>query len=194
MLDKSVPYIDVMMKRMTGTEIPEFPLPEGYSFELFQSGDEKHWAQIEAAADEFASPIDGLLYFQREFLPYSRELVRRCVFAKSPEGEYVGTATAWWDYAADGKRHPWLHWVAVKPAHQNRGIGKAIVSKTIRLLYDIEGDFRDYYLHTQTWSHVAIGIYEKCGFTVTDEKNIGHCANDRYEEAVALLKTIREGK
>lgn len=192
MLDKSVPYIDVMMRRPQGADIPEFPLPDGYSFALYRPGDERAWAEIEASVGEFPAPIDALLYFQREFLPYARELARRCMFVRAPSGEYVATATAFWDYAGI-RRHPWLHWVAVRPEYQNRGLGKAVVARVLKLIVEIEGD-RDVYLHTQTWSHKAIGIYEKAGFFVTDEKNVGGCANDRYVEALALLDAIRGGE
>lgn len=192
MLDKSVPYIDVMMHRPSGAAVSEFPLPEGYTFSLFQAGDERAWAEIEASVGEFDTPIDALLYFQKTYLPYARELERRCMFVKNPTGDLVATAMAYWEYSGI-RRQPWLHWVSVRPDYQNLGLGKAIASKVVCLMIQIEGDC-DFYLHTQTWSHKAIGIYEKLGFYVTDERNLGNCANDRYEEAIKLLAEIRAKK
>ena len=40
MLDKTIPYHRVIMTRKTGNPIPATMLPEGFSFRLFQFGDE----------------------------------------------------------------------------------------------------------------------------------------------------------
>ena len=189
MLDKSVPFWDILMHRPAGTPFVEHPLPEGYSFALFQPGDEVSWARIEASVLEFDEEIEALLYFQKDRLPYQKELARRCLFVVSPAGEKVATATAWWNYTGV-RRDPWLHWVAVKPQHQNKGLGKAIVSRVLRLIVDIEGE-RDVYLHTQTWSHRAVGIYEKAGFYITPEPNLAHYRNRDYLEALTVLRALQ---
>ena len=192
MLDKSVPYVDVLMHRKSNTPLPPVVLPEGYSFVLFQAGDEKAWAQIETSVLEFDSEIDALLYFQKTYLPYLAELERRCIFIQSDTGEKVATATAWWSYTGN-RRDPWVHWVAVKPTHQGKGLGKAIVAEIVRRMVEIEGD-RDFYLHTQTWSHKAIKIYQKAGFSITSEKNLYKYSNQDYEKAIAILKAIEANR
>ena len=47
MLDKSIPYYDVLMVRKKGTLVKDYKPPEGFEFVLFKSGDEKEWAEIE---------------------------------------------------------------------------------------------------------------------------------------------------
>ena len=189
MLDKSVPYVEMLMRRKAGTAFEEYPLPEGYSYALYQAGDEIAWAKIEASVLEFDDEIEALLYFQEDWLPYKREIERRCLFIVAPNGEKVATATAWWGYTGV-KRSPWIHWVAVKPEHQGKGLGKALASRVLRLLLDMEGD-KDVYLNTQTWSHKAVGIYEKIGFVISPEKNIGGCANENYSKAVAMIDQLK---
>ena len=188
MLDKSVPYADVLMHRKKGTPIPGVILPDGFSFSAFQSGDEKAWAKIEASVLEFDDELDALIYFQKDYLPYIAELERRCIFIENNEGEKIATSTAWWNYNGV-RRDPWLHWVAVKPEYQNLGLGKAIVSKITQLMSEIEGD-RDFYLHTQTWSHRAVKIYGKSGYVITNEKNLYQYSNENYEKAMAILNKI----
>jgi len=188
MLDKSVPYVDVLMHRKSGTPVSQIALPDGFAFAYFQSGDEKAWAKIETSVLEFPDEIEALLYFQNRFLPYIAELERRCLFIENHESEKIATSTAWWEYNGV-RRCPWLHWVAVKPQYQGMGLGKAISAKTIRLMVDIEGD-RDFYLHTQTWSHRAIKIYQALGFDITDEKNVGKYANENYEKALKILAEL----
>ena len=188
MLDKSVVYYDIIMHRKKGSDIPESKLPGGFSFSLFEAGDEKSWAKIETSVLEFSDESDALVYFQKEYLPYLPELSRRCLFVQNGESEKVATAMAWWNYTGI-RRDPWLHWVAVNPEYQGLGLGKAIISEAIALMADIEGD-RDFYLHTQTWSHKAIKIYEKAGFFITSEKNLNGYANENYEKATEILRNI----
>lgn len=188
MLDKSVPYIDVLMRRKQGTPVPRFDLPIGYRFRLYNAGDEMAWSAIEASVLEFSSEFDACLYFTREYVPLTRELERRCLFVETTTGEKVATATAFWSYSGI-RRDPWLHWVAVKPKYQGLGLGKALISKAISLMLDIEGD-RDFYLHTQTWSHKAIKIYKKVGFCITNDPDLGGYKNDKYEQAIKLLKEL----
>ena len=188
MLDKSVEYMSVVMHRKAGTPIPEFDLPEEFNFTQYKSGDEKSWAKIETSVSEFNDELDALIYFQREFLQIPSEAERRCVFIENDNGEKIATASAWHSYTGI-RRDPILHWVAVNPNYQGLGLGKAIVSKVMQLMRDIEGD-RDFYLSTQTWSHVAIRVYMKCGFYIAGEKNlIGH-ENKDYPQNVELLKSI----
>ncbi|MBQ4335586.1 MAG: GNAT family N-acetyltransferase, partial [Lentisphaeria bacterium] len=55
MLDKSLPYYDIIMK-MPGRNLlslPEPVLPEGYSFRLYKPGDEYAWARLESQVLEF---------------------------------------------------------------------------------------------------------------------------------------------
>jgi len=189
MIDESVPYIPVVMRRESGLPLPHCPLPEGFSYKMYQPGNEKDWARIEASVGEFDCEMDALLEYQKSFLPFSDELPRRCIFIAAPDGGLVGTATAWWDYIGQ-RRHPLVHWVAVKPEYQGKGLGKAITAEVIRLMTVVDGD-GIFYLSTQTTSHKAIRIYEWAGFHITNEKDILDCANDRYDEAIALLATLR---
>ena len=188
MLDKSIPHMSIVMHRKAGTPIPEFDLPEGFKFALYKSGDEKAWAKIETSVSEFGDELDALLYFQREFLQTPSEAERRCVFIENSQGEKIATASAWHRHTGI-RRDPILHWVAVNPNYRGLGLGKALVSKVLRLMRDIEGD-RDFYLSTQSWSHVAVRIYMKFGFYVTGEKNLIGNENADYPKNVELLKSV----
>jgi len=188
MLDKSVEYMSVVMRRNAGTPIPEYDLPEGFKFAFYKSGDEKFWAKIETSVREFSDELDALLYFQKEFLQIPSEAELRCLFIETKDGEKIATASAWQSYTGI-RRDPILHWVAVNPKYQGLGLGKALVSKVMRLMRDIEGD-RDFYLSTQTWSHVAVRLYMKCGFYITGEKNLIGNENKDYPKNIELLKNI----
>ena len=188
MLDKSVPFLNILMCRPAGAPIPQYALPEGYSFSMFAPGDEKEWAEIEASVLEFPRGVDALVHFQHRFLYAPQEIARRCLFIQNPAGEKIATATIWWEYSGK-RRDPWVSYVAVKPDYQGLGLSKALLSRLLELSAEIEGD-RKVYLHTQTWSHRAVKLYEKFGFYITKEPNLFKYANNQYEEATALLAEI----
>lgn len=188
MLDKSVPYFDVIMRRKAGTAIPERELPEKFKFSYFRSGDEKTWAKIETSVLEFDDTLDALVYFQKKYLHPLPEIERRCIFIENEKGEKIATATSWYAYTGV-RRDPWVDWVSVRPEYQGLGLGKALVSKVLQLMRDIEGD-RDFYLHTQTWSHVAIRLYLQMGFEIIDERNISKYKNDKYPQAIEQLNRL----
>ena len=189
MIDKSVRYEPITMRRDPGTPPPDFELPAGYGFVYYKPGDEIDWARIEASVDEFDCEADALNYFQRDFVPYGPELSRRCIFAEDrATGEKIATAMAWWGYTGV-RRDPMMHWVAVKPERQGLGVGKALISRVTKLMIEIEGD-RVFYLHTQTWSHKAVRLYLRAGFYITDEEDVQAHPNKRTAEAKAILRTL----
>ena len=174
------------MKRPKGTEVPSFALPREFSYVFYRPGDEIAWADIETSVNEFDKVEDALAYFKERFLPHPKELTRRCLFVENATGDKIATLTAWWAYTGT-RRDPWLHWVAVKPEYQGHGLGKALVSRGMQLMLELEGD-QDVYLSTQTWSYRAVGLYKQMGFTYTAEKGIGGRPNDQYEKAVRVLE------
>ena len=189
MLDKSLPYVGIFMKRPAGTPFVEFPLPDGFRYVLYQPDDEVCWARIETSVLEFDSEFDAVSYFSRKFKPETEELQKRLLFIESDNGKKIATANAWWHHV-NNKRRAWLHWVAVDPEFQGLGLGKAITSESTRIMLELEGDV-DIYLSTQTWSHKAIRIYQKFGYEPTDEKILYKGNKDsNYKKAMKILNSI----
>ena len=176
------------MRRAAGSSLPEYPLPGGYRFVLYADGDEADWARIETSVLEFETEFKALMYFTQKFLPFREELRRRCIFIEDSAGVKIANTMAWWSVVGE-ERRPWLHWVAVVPGHQGLGLGKAIVSRAVSLMKELEGDC-DYYLSTQTWSHKAIEIYKLHGFEPTSEKILYKSKGDNYKKALRILRRI----
>ncbi|QHW30545.1 GNAT family N-acetyltransferase [Paenibacillus rhizovicinus] len=185
MLDKSIPYFNVIMKRSAALPVPVPVLPAGYSFAAFTEGDETHWADIEAAVGEFEDGGEAKGYFHDAYLPERDQLSERVLFARTPDGEYAGTVTAWWNDDGD-RRVASLHWLAVKPGFQGLGLGKALVRQCLLTLARTEGK-QDVYLHTQTWSYKAVGLYLQTGFEIEPTSSFGSYRND-YEQAMPWLR------
>jgi ribosomal protein S18 acetylase RimI-like enzyme len=187
MLDKSLPYFNVIMKRTSDKPIINFDLPQGYNFTEFTKGTELQWAEIETSVGEFENIYEALQYFQTHYLPFSDELGKRLLFVQNKEGEKVGTITGWFDNL-DKKQVPSIHWFAVKESYQGCGLGKALVSECLNRLLSLDGDL-DVFLHTQTWSYKAIGLYLKAGFEIVKGGTFAHYKND-YEQAIPILSKV----
>jgi len=185
MLDKSLPYVGLYMRRAAGEPIAAVPLPDGYKFSLYNDGDETNWARIETSVLEFDNEFAALMYFTDRFIPSRDELRHRCLFIENIDGGKIATATAWWQYV-DGQRRPWIEWVAVDPQSQGIGLGRAIISRVVALMIELEGD-TDFFLHTQTWSHKAIEIYKLNGFMPTNEKRLYKDRRNNYRKALRIL-------
>jgi len=192
MLDKSVPYAGLFMCRRSGAPLSDFQLPDGFRFSFFSDGGEVDWARIEASVLEFNSEFAALLSFKGKFLPFAQELYRRCLFIENSDGVRVATATAWWS-EIEGRRRPWVQWVAVSPEHQGLGLGKAVIARVTQLMTQLEGDV-NIYLKTQTWSYKAIGIYKECGYEPTDEKILYTERKNNYKKAMRILKRLENVK
>ncbi len=186
MPDKSIPYFNPVMKRKVGTQLPKAELTEGYSFEPFRSGDERKWAGIESFVGEFDSVSDALGYFKKEYLTCVSEVERRTFFVvRKIDGMKIASFMSWWKYT-DGLRVLSIEWIAIMPRFQGLGLEKAVVFEGMRRTIGLEGDV-DIFVHTQTWSYKAVGIYARTGFEFMKTGSFGGYENE-YERAVPFLK------
>ena len=195
MLDKSIPYAEIWMERMAADEVAPVPASNNYIIQPYQSGDASEWARIETAVGEFDTEAAALAYFEKDFLPYESQLPQRMFFAVNPEGTKVGTEPDWWKKKQDGNIVPLVHWVAVIPSAQRQGIARGLVTKVIETCQNQTADSEEsaaaIYLHTQTWSHAAIGLYQQLGFKLIDTDYQGQM-NPEYEQVLTILRDVAQ--
>src|SRR5436190_1714975 len=146
------------MMRASLEGIPDVPLPEGFSWHWFQPGDENRWVEIQTAADHY-NQISRQL-FASEFAEPAL-LPQRQFYVLASDGRPIGTATAWFK-DLEGKRIGRVHWVAVLPEFQRRGLGKALLSFCCRRLGELGHDRA--MLSTSSARLPAIRLYLKFGF------------------------------
>jgi GNAT superfamily N-acetyltransferase len=201
MLDKTVEYKNIIM-RLDGyipEALSEPRLPPGFSFRFFTPSDAERWGEIKASVLEFDSAYEASVYFKVTYMPHLAELRRRCVFVADPSGVPVATATAW--YADSELGHQaCLHWVSVHPEYQGRGLGRAVVKKALAVFRELETG-NPVWLHTQTWSHVAVRLYHSLGFNLVREGKLASTVSrsgkpkiydNDFEEALAVLKGVMD--
>lgn len=164
MLDKSIPYYRIILKRRSETKVPLALLPKGFSFVNFKKGDEDDWAAIETSVLEFTSVSEAKEYFVNKYMKYIDKLNKRSIFVQNKDGQKIATFTCW-NEILNNKKVPFIHWVACHPNYQGMGIGKALISYGTKKMVELDGDV-DMYIPTQTWSHKAISLYQWVGFSI----------------------------
>lgn len=172
-IDHSVPYTAVAMVRKNAENFPAYPLPEGYHFAAFSPEDEENWVRLQAEVTHVEGEEQGRRIFREEFLmagedipcekcPGYAKTVQRTVLVKDTAGNLAGAATLW---TGDTFGEVWqrVHWVAVHPDHQSKGLAKCMVARMLTLCQEFSCD-TPIYLTSQTKSYRAIRIYSQMGF------------------------------
>jgi mycothiol synthase len=139
----------------------ELQLPDDYSLRTYRNGDESLWIDIQAHAGE---DIDRarLVLLWREYI--DRVLPDGLFFAiDTRTSQAVATAGAL--HNTRNGMFPFggeLGWVASAPAHQGRGLGKALsLAATNRL---IRAGYRSIRVGTQDHRSAAIKLYLTLGY------------------------------
>jgi GNAT superfamily N-acetyltransferase len=148
------------MVRQSLADLPEFAVPAGFALRWHAPGDAANWLRIWQAADAYQAITPDR--FEREFGPDPSLWAERQCFLCDASGAAVGTATAWFDDDYFGRRCGRVHWVAVRPPFQGRGLSKPLLAATCRRLRELGHDCA--YLVTETVRLPAIRLYWQFGF------------------------------
>ncbi|MFW6153641.1 MAG: GNAT family N-acetyltransferase [Planctomycetota bacterium] len=153
-------YLPITMIRPTLDGIPEHPLPDGYRIRRYAPGDRQTWVAIWQTTEPFLTITPDT--FDVEFGEDLSAMDKRCLFLVDPDGVDVGTVTAWYNRKYRGKAWARLHWLAVLPSHQGRGLSKPLVTAVLERMRSL--GHRRAMLDTQTPRLAAIRAYLDAGF------------------------------
>ena len=184
MLDRSIPYYNIIMKKNAPMTFAIPVLPPQFELHTYRSGVEQQWAVLEHEIGDFPSMREARTYFSQTYLSRSDLLARRGVFVSDKKSDcLVGACIAWVD-EQNGAPVSSLHWLITKEAYQGRGIGSALIAAALSI-YEKENAF-PVYLHTQPWSYPAIRLYHKFGFRLMKQESFAGYEN-QYALAVPVL-------
>lgn len=160
--DFRIRYYELLLEADIG-DIPERPLPAGYSYAFYQDGDRDAWIDIEKSAREFSTVEEGERAWGRYYAGREEELKNRMVFVLNAEGKKVATATAFYDITGrDTSGSGWLHWVAVRREEQGRGLSKPLITHVLSIMRKMGQTHAKIPTQTTTW--VACKVYLDLGF------------------------------
>lgn len=140
--------------------VPRHPVPAPFTIRRFQPGDMATWMRIETAAERYRSITPAL--FEQQFGTDPVILAERQLFLCDAGGEAVGTATAWFDKTDPEQNWGRVHWLAIIPRWQGRGLSKPLLSAVCERLREL-GHCRAY-LMTETVRTAAIALYSQFRF------------------------------
>lgn len=184
-LDRTIPFYNLIL-RCDRWQRRDTPLPEGFRLRGFRPGDEDGWAALEYGIGDFDTLEEARDYFVRTYCARPQELAGRCLFAVDERGRVAGTCTAWRDSRRGGDAAS-LHWLAVSPEHQGKGLGKVLCRKTLEIFQD-SGEF-PVYIHTQPWSWKAVLLYIREGFRLQKTDTFGEYEN-QYAQGMETLRAV----
>ena len=165
--------------------LPQHALPQGYSFRWYRNGDRDVWVRIHELAERY-TPTTAEVY-DAQFGKNEIELARRQAFLLDPTGHEIGTATAWFQDDYHGQRFGRVHWVAIVPGHQGKGLAKPLLTTICNRLLELGHDRA--YLTTGTARLPAIHLYLTYGF----EPEIQTDEDCRvWDETFQQLKDLRK--
>jgi GNAT superfamily N-acetyltransferase len=165
-MDVARDYIDVRMTRENLENIPKFTLWDGYAIRWYQPGDEMAWQKIQSLADRYDEVTADL--FQEEFGTDAKLLSKRQCFLCDGDNNAIGTASAWFG-DQNGPSLGRIHWVAIIPEHQGKGLAKPLLAVVCDRLKGL-GHCKTF-LTTQTCRVPAINLYAKFGFVPVIESD-----------------------
>jgi ribosomal protein S18 acetylase RimI-like enzyme len=152
--------VEISMVHSLGGEWHSRPLPDGYCLRWYRDGDGEVWHIIQESTGLYDPILPDL--FEREFGGLTELLPARQCFVENSAGVAVGTATAWVGTpdrpAGEGR----LHWVAVSPEHQRRGIGSYLSETACSRLRELGSESA--YLTTGSLNKAAVQLYLDLGF------------------------------
>ena len=168
-IDKTLEYHELIMTLDDFSGICVSDLPQGYRIELW-NGDDCicDWIRIHMETGEFASPKEAEIIFHMYYDKIYSEVSKRCIFVIDENNVKVATATV-----SPTDEHGYscaLDWVGVSEYAQGKGIGRALVTRCVRLANEL--GYGNMILHTQTNTWVAAKLYLDLGFKTFIESDI----------------------
>jgi GNAT superfamily N-acetyltransferase len=150
--------ISVGMFRSHMNDIPQHALPDGFHFRPISGADAETWVHIQNGASLEWGGV-SMKTFEGDFSGHEEKLPDRSWFVIDPDGKAIASITAWWH--PDDVSLGLIHWVAVTPGYQGKGLGKAIMTKAMNRL---AWEYPTAYLNTSTARIAAVKVYLDFGF------------------------------
>ena len=162
--------VPVVMVRKNLLDMLQCAEAEGYSVRSSREGDRENWLLIQKAAEDSLESKEEL--FAKEFGIDSVELRRRQFYICNEAGKAVATITAWRNGHFSDDNYGCVHWVAVEPGSQGRGLSNMLVSACLMRLKEMGYDGA--YLNTASARIPALALYLKFGFVpyARDEREV----------------------
>lgn len=189
-LDKSVPFIRVLMVIPKRTIQKEIKLHEGYHYVPYNENLKEDWCQLQFEAGLF----DSLKQAREKLMSMLEEdadfFAQNFLFVANANGELVASAGLWPGHDFEDHRLR-IHFVAVKEKAQHKKIAQSMLTK-LCIKYDKMSSKYPLYLVTQSQSYGAIALYARLGFTPYLGASRQQDASQAQEDWQQVTQILRE--
>ena len=188
-LDKSVPFIRVLMVMPRKTVRKEIPLNTKYQYVEFDDTLKEAWCKLQLEVGLFDSLAQAKEKWESMLKEDRAFFVQNFLFVADQQGELVASAGLWPGHDFEEKRLR-VHFVAVKETAQHQKIAQSMLTKLCMKYDEMPGKY-PLYLVTQSQSYGAIALYARLGFTpylgATDHEDADH-AQEAWEKVTQILR------
>ena len=140
-------------------------LPSGCSLRKCKRDELEIWKRV-IAHERYVDYVTD--YFMNVYAEHEDEFFDRCLFVCDARDTPIASCLLWHSY----RRINTVGWLAVKPEHEGKGLGRALIGEVLKdALFPV-------YLHTQPTSARAIKLYSDFGFALVTDPEIGFRKND----------------
>ena len=172
--------LQLHMVRLGLAELPELDPPDGYHVRTFQQGDRDHWLRIVGAA--FEDPSWDESRFTASIVDHAGFAEDRLFLVCAPDGRPCATAGA---FRTDDPGVGYLHYVAVHPTAQGRGLGYLVSLAAIRRFR--QDGLACAMLETDDHRLPAIATYLRLGFSPLLRPGPEDAQTDRWSRVLQEL-------
>ena len=154
------------------------PLPEGFQYRPFVPALLEDWItlQMTGSSEEREYLSD---YYRRVYEPLADQFAKRWHLLYDGE-KMVASCQLWEAYPG----YETIHWLKVHPLYEGRGLGRAILTKTL------ENHDGEVYLHTQPASYRALKLYRDFGFALLTDPVVGLRENHLTDVLPVLARVM----
>ena len=143
---------------LPGTQIQEYPLPQGYSISNYKDESDK-LAWVECCKKGLVDDDTTAEDFDRRITVDANIHPQEDVFFLDCNAEHIGTVTA---FVNPETKLGDMHMVGIRPDFRGKGLSKYLCRITLNHLKD--RDIRAIYLTTDEWRVAAVKSYLRAGF------------------------------
>lgn len=175
---EKIPEANLFMWCRTPAADAFIPLPDGFVSRPFSPDLLEDWITLQMCGS--AEKREYLMnYYHRVYGSYTDRFRERWHLLYDGE-TLAASCTVWEAYPG----YETIHWLKVHPLYEGRGLGRAILTKTL------EKHSGDVFLHTQPSSFRAIKLYTDFGFSLLTDPVVGTRENHLTDVLPVLSRVM----
>lgn len=180
-MNNQIPHLHLFMMCASPNKQAFRDVPAGYHIRTCKPSELDTWKTLSVEDPAYFDFMTD--YFNHVYAHKADTFFASCLFACDQNDMPVGSCFVWKAYDKINT----IHWFRVLPAHEGKGIGRALLSHAMK---DLKDDEYPVYIHTHPTGFKAIKLYSDFGFQFVSNHPIGYRPNDLRESLPYLEQNM----